>query len=115
MCEDILSYNRRQLKQAAINWSIRRYRMSRPSLPSIAPRQKILFDFDWRFHRGEAGGAEKPAYGDAGWRKVNLPHDWSIEDIPEGERRPFLRFQQGEWKFAKGDKLAWKQPELDDS
>src|SRR6185369_1548495 len=84
------------------------------ALPSIAPRQTILFDFDWRFHRGEALGADKPGYDDRGWRKVDLPHDWSIEDIPAAERSPFLRFQAGVWKFSKGDNPAWKNPDYDD-
>ena len=47
-----------------------------------------LFDFDWRFHKGGAQGAEKPAFDDSKWRKVDLPHDWSIEDLP-GTDSPF--------------------------
>src|ERR1700761_9689147 len=47
-----------------------------------------LFDSDWRFFRGGAQGAENIHYNDAGWRKVDLPHDWSIEDLP-GTSSPF--------------------------
>lgn len=47
-----------------------------------------LFDFDWLFHRGGAQWAEMPSFNDAEWRKVDLPHDWSIEDIP-GTSSPF--------------------------
>lgn len=47
-----------------------------------------LFDSDWLFHRGGALGAESPSFNDAGWRKVDLPHDWSIEDLP-GTDSPF--------------------------
>lgn len=47
-----------------------------------------LFDADWRFHRGGAQGAEAPDFDDSGWRKLDLPHDWSIEDLPE-KRSPF--------------------------
>ncbi len=36
-------------------------------------------DTDWRFLKGDAAGAEKPDFDDASWRKVNVPHDWSIE------------------------------------
>src|SRR5437773_1726854 len=50
--------------------------------------QTILFDSDWRFHRGGAQGAEAPAFDDSRWRKIDLPHDWSIEDIP-GTQSPF--------------------------
>lgn len=47
-----------------------------------------LFDTGWRFHRGGAQGADKPAFNDSAWRKVDLPHDWSIEDLP-GTTSPF--------------------------
>lgn len=42
----------------------------------------------WRFWPGGAQGAEKPGFNDAHWRTVQLPHDWSIEDIP-GTKSPF--------------------------
>ena len=47
-----------------------------------APRQKMLFDFDWRFHRGDVENGQNPQFNDADWRLVDLPHDWSIEDLP---------------------------------
>lgn len=50
----------------------------------------ILFDFDWRFHRGGAESAEKTSFDDEQWRKIDLPHDWSIEDLP-GTHSPFDR------------------------
>lgn len=37
------------------------------------------FDGAWRFHLGDAQGAESPAFDDTGWRALDLPHDWSIE------------------------------------
>jgi len=46
------------------------------------PRSTILFDFDWKFHRGDAEGAQSADFDDALWRQLDLPHDWSIEDIP---------------------------------
>jgi beta-galactosidase len=39
------------------------------------------FDVDWLFHRGAVDGAESPAFDDSKWRKLDLPHDWSIEDL----------------------------------
>ena len=42
---------------------------------------KLLFDFDWKFHKGGAIGAEAYNYDDATWRDLHLPHDWSIEDL----------------------------------
>lgn len=43
----------------------------------------ILFDKDWRFKKGSIINAEDPSYDDAGWRKLDLPHDWSIEDLTD--------------------------------
>jgi len=48
----------------------------------------VLFDNDWRFFRGGAQGGELPHFDDSKWRKVDLPHDWSIEDLP-GTGSPF--------------------------
>ena len=39
----------------------------------------LPFDKGWRFMKGSADGAEKPDYDDAAWRKLDVPHDWSIE------------------------------------
>ncbi|WP_223233201.1 glycoside hydrolase family 2 TIM barrel-domain containing protein [Chitinophaga sp. CF418] len=47
-----------------------------------------LFDDNWLFWRGAAQGAEDTLFNDADWRKVSLPHDWSIEDLP-GTVSPF--------------------------
>jgi len=46
------------------------------------PERTALFDNDWRFYRGDAAGAEKSTFDDTQWRAVDLPHDWSIEDMP---------------------------------
>ena len=40
-----------------------------------------LFNFDWRFHKGGIKGAENKEFKDIDWRLVDLPHDWSIEDL----------------------------------
>ncbi|HUP13635.1 MAG TPA: beta galactosidase jelly roll domain-containing protein, partial [Niastella sp.] len=50
--------------------------------------QTVSFDADWRFHRGGAQRAEMPGFDDSKWRTVDLPHDWSIEDLP-GTQTPF--------------------------
>ena len=47
-----------------------------------------LFDSDWKFFRGGNQGAEKVQFDDSDWRKLDLPHDWSIEDLP-GKQSPF--------------------------
>jgi beta-galactosidase len=42
-----------------------------------------LFDSEWKFHKGELTGAEVMGFNDSQWRSVVLPHDWSIEDLPD--------------------------------
>ncbi len=37
------------------------------------------FDNDWLFLKDDAKGAEEISFNDGAWRKVNVPHDWSIE------------------------------------
>src|SRR2546427_4764850 len=59
------------------------------ALLSIAPtvstqlvgnaRVTSSFDSDWRFLKGDAPGAERPDFDDSAWRKLDVPHDWSIE------------------------------------
>ncbi len=44
--------------------------------------RNLSFDSDWRFLRADAAGAEAPAFDDTAWRLLDLPHDWSIEDLP---------------------------------
>ncbi|MHC4479889.1 MAG: sugar-binding domain-containing protein, partial [Planctomycetota bacterium] len=46
-------------------------------------RDHRRFDDDWLFHRGDAEGADGAAFDDSSWRHVNLPHDWSIEDLAD--------------------------------
>ncbi|MEP7144706.1 MAG: glycoside hydrolase family 2 TIM barrel-domain containing protein [Ferruginibacter sp.] len=48
----------------------------------------VLFDNDWRFHLGGAQSAEVAGFNDSQWRALDLPHDWSIEDLP-GTQSPF--------------------------
>jgi beta-galactosidase len=40
------------------------------------------FDRNWRFLKDNPKGAENPAFDDSKWRVIDLPHDWSIEDLP---------------------------------
>lgn len=46
------------------------------------PRKVVLLDDEWRFYKGDLEGAERTDFDDRAWRTVNLPHDWSIEDLP---------------------------------
>jgi beta-galactosidase len=37
------------------------------------------FNFDWKFYKGDIPNGQNPGLNDAGWRSLDLPHDWSIE------------------------------------
>ncbi len=49
------------------------------ALTLTAADRRTSFNEDWKFFKGDAPGAEQPAFADAGWRSLNLPHDWAIE------------------------------------
>jgi beta-galactosidase len=69
---------------------------------SGSPRERLLLDFGWRFHFGDASDAAKDfgfgsgrsgnfqktggflapsslAFDDSDWKPIDLPHDWAIE------------------------------------
>jgi beta-galactosidase len=69
-------------------------------LPALAPREKLLFDFGWRFQFGNSidpakdlgfGNGQgdfaktgefefaKVKFDDSKWRELDLPHDWAVE------------------------------------
>src|SRR4249919_822000 len=41
--------------------------------------RKLLFDYDWKFDLGDAAVFSSKNFNDENWRKLDLPHDWSIE------------------------------------
>ena len=50
--------------------------------PALGLGRDQPFDPGWRFFRGEGQGLETPGLDDSAWRRVDLPHDWSVEDVP---------------------------------
>lgn len=44
-----------------------------------SPRNRSSFNSDWTFHLGDIPEASIPSFDDSQWRKLKLPHDWSIE------------------------------------
>jgi beta-galactosidase len=44
--------------------------------------RSISFDDGWRFLKDSLSGAENPDFNDSNWRILDVPHDWSIEDLP---------------------------------
>ena len=53
-----------------------------PAADSAATSRDRSFDSGWRFLRADAPGAEAPGFDDSHWRQLDVPHDWSIEDLP---------------------------------
>jgi beta-galactosidase len=70
---------------------------------AATPREQS-FDADWRFFHGDVSGAEAPSFHDSAWRVLDVPHDWSIEDLPPktGSRRvgPFDPDESENGKFT---------------
>ena len=61
----------------------------------ISPRERFSLDFDWRFIQEDVCNAELPEFDDTNWRKLDVPHDWSIEgnyeeNNPSGKAGAFL-------------------------
>ena len=54
---------------------------------ALAARETASLDAGWRFFQGHAPGAEQPAFADAAWRTLDVPHDWSIAG-PFDEKNP---------------------------
>ncbi len=46
------------------------------------------YDRDWRLLKADAPGAENAAFDDSAWRTLDLPHDWSLEDLPPATNGP---------------------------
>lgn len=44
--------------------------------------RKLSFNNDWLFSKEDKLEARQINYNDLSWRKLDLPHDWSIEDLP---------------------------------
>lgn len=73
---------------------------------------------DWKFLRGDPSGVEQPAFDDADWRTVDLPHDWSIEDLPpraEDAEYAVVSLVPGQWRLRFGDNEGWKEGSVNDS
>jgi len=51
--------------------------------PAAAQRQRLSMDPGWRFMLGDPAGAERRGFDDRQWRRLDLPHDWSIEGTPQ--------------------------------
>jgi len=48
--------------------------------PPASPRATYNFNPGWKFSFGDAAGADQPAFDDAAWADVSLPHTWNETD-----------------------------------
>ncbi len=65
------------------------------TLTSTQAADRTSFDSNWKFALGDVSGAEQIAFDDSSWRRLNVPHDWSIEgeyseDNPMGGQCGYL-------------------------
>jgi len=42
-------------------------------------RKVVKLDSDWKFYLGDQPNAKEVKFDDSAWRKLDVPHDWSIE------------------------------------
>ena len=74
-------------------------------------RQKVLFNFDWKFQLGETANAESVSLDDSSWRSLDLPHDYQIE-MPWNEKanrsRGFKDMATGWYRKTFDADPAWK-------
>lgn len=63
--------------------------------------RRIDFDRDWKFQLGNPPNAQASDFDDSQWRTLDLPHDWSIENLPNPDGRdvigPFSKKSPGAW------------------
>ena len=81
-------------------------------------RERRPLTTDWKFLRGDPAGAEQSSFDDGGWRMVDLPHDWSIEDLPARDADPLyavVALVPGQWRLKFGDDPGWKAVDFGDS
>ena len=70
-----------------------------------------LFNFDWKFQAGDLKNAQSADYDDSGWRTLDLPHDFQIEqpwDKSAGGARGFKAMGKGWYRKSFKADPAWK-------
>jgi beta-galactosidase len=53
------------------------------SFSQIKAGRNQSFDANWKFKKGKEIDAKAANFNDADWRKLDIPHDWSIEDLAD--------------------------------
>jgi beta-galactosidase len=81
-----LSLSRRSVLQLSAATVVGVCLRTRASADEASVRREICFDSDWLFQRGPALDAHLPEFDDSRWRRLDVPHDWSVE--PLGDSAP---------------------------
>ena len=82
---------------------------------AAAVERSVPWSTGWVFHRGDVAQGEAVAVpAGVSWRAVEIPHDWSIEDLGSGDVVPEIEAVTGDWRFQAGDEPGWKEPAVDD-
>ena len=87
-------------------------------LPSLGDAEQFSgqrsrsFDDGWLFAPGAQSGeaASLPGFADQDWRALDLPHDWSIEDLPGGSDDGAATAQPSHLFFFDNPALADQAP-----
>ncbi len=88
---------KKQLVLASIVWLITIQLFAQ----NTVNHRERLFDYGWSFKLDTiSSGPQSPNYDVSTWRKIDLPHDWSTEDvaiqIPDSIVGPFYRKSDGQ-------------------
>lgn len=86
--DDHLHLDRRTVLLTTAGAALVLTKSARVVAAQLKPGRGQAFDLGWRFHRGEGAGFEAAAFDDSDWRALDLPHDWSIEDLPTQPAEP---------------------------
>lgn len=66
-----------------------------------SPRSVLALDSDWRFHRGEAPDAVLASFDDSAWRRVDVPHDYVVEEsFTEKNSAPRVETLRPDWYWC---------------
>jgi beta-galactosidase len=79
--------------------------------------RKQLLDADWKFFLGDTAAAASKDFNDAHWRKLDLPHDWSIEGQtdpknPTGNAGGYFRAGIGWYRKSFNVPVGWKDKRI---
>ena len=109
------------MKKASVNWYQRVQTLmiglciccasTAATADSKETRINQLFNFGWKFQPGDPQGAEQPAFSDANWRNLDLPHDFQIEqpwDSLAGRNRGFKAMGTGWYRKTFNADPTWK-------